>query len=148
MDTKQLETVLKDFVASINEASLRNATEAMVNASEKEALKQRRSELDSREESLVASQKKVESLNLASDIKVQNEKRTAELDDRELAVKKEEVRLKKYENDLVEIKNRLDAQDEDLRKREMDLSVREKGYEENIREKFAKNIASSLLLNK
>lgn len=82
------------------------------------------------------------------DVKAQREangQRTKDLDAKDAELKRVEIKLKKYENDLFEIKTRQDATDLKLAERERELTQREKTYKEDIERNFAANLAKNIL---
>jgi hypothetical protein len=121
-------------------------------AEEKQRLVDRTVQLDSKEKELVTVSKTLEQERQAvSDIKSVkeqkelNEQRVRDLTARESAIKVKELELKKYENQLFEIKTRQDTTDKQLREREQEVVHREKTYREEVEKSFASNLAKNLL---
>lgn len=101
--------------------------------------------LSEAQKSLEVDQKAVSDI---ADVKAQkeaNEQTKQDLDQLRVELKKEDIRLKKYENTLYEIKGAQDEKDKELVERENAVSHREKTYKEEIEKNFAVNLASNLL---
>ena len=121
-------------------------------AQEKQRVLEKEADLNTRELQIAEAYKQLEAdIHTVSDIKdVKALKedladKQASIDVQVIEIKKKDQELKKYENQLFEIKTRQDEIDQSLRIREAEVAQREKQYREEIEKSFASNLAKNLL---
>lgn len=118
---------------------------------EKQRILDKESDLNTRETQLAEAFKQLEAdIHTVSDVRdakalrEENAQKQIELHNRELAVKQEEINLKKKENDLYQIKVSQDEREQQLLAREQELTVREREYKERLKDEFMKEMKFKL----